>query len=230
MIYCTWNLRRLRRAEMELIEFVHQDCYKPDDDLPLGQACSEKPKVFSALQWRMDANRRALDKAYKFLRQVQANECSDAAREAAFAPESLPATATIQAASPEIGFVPITPVPTLAPTFEIPATHLAEPLSGPHATLSFARDEQIRAVSPTEATPLVRPRPRPRCRLSQLCPTRRRRTRTHRLRPQSRRWARRSLRRRPPAQTLRTRRTTLSRPPMDRRPRRRRTGGRDHAL
>ena len=124
MIYCTWNLRRLRRAEKELIEFVHQDCYEPDDDLPVGQACSEKPKVLSALQWRMDANRRALDKAYKLLREVQANERADAADPV---PESVPATETIQVASPTIGFVPnphIEPV-AVAP---IPSP---QPLAGP---------------------------------------------------------------------------------------------------
>ena len=104
IIYCTWNLRRLRRAEAQLWEFVHDDCYEPDDDLPLGQACAKNPKVFSQLQWRMDANRRALDKAVKSLREVQAAE-----REAAAL------TPTIQPASPEIGSVPETPAPTPAP-------------------------------------------------------------------------------------------------------------------
>jgi len=98
IIYCTWNLRRLRRVESELYDFVHADCYEPDDDFPLGQACTKNPKVFSQLQWRMDANRRALDKAVKSLREVQAAER-----------EAVPATETIQPTSPEIGSVPNTP-------------------------------------------------------------------------------------------------------------------------
>jgi hypothetical protein len=105
IIYCTWNLRRLRRVESELYDFVHGDCYEPDDEYPLGQACAKNPKVFSQLQWRMDANRRALDKAVKSLREVQAAE-----REAAAVPQPAPVTETIQAASPEIGSVPDPPV------------------------------------------------------------------------------------------------------------------------
>ena len=108
MIYCTWNLRRLRRAESQLYDFVHQRCFRIDEDYPLGQPCEENPRVFSQLQWRMDANRRALDRAVKSLREVQAAE-----REAAAAPA--PATQTIQAASPEIGFVPDTQVQTSVP-------------------------------------------------------------------------------------------------------------------
>ena len=118
MVYCTWNLRRLRRAEAQALEFVHQDCHEPSDEYPLGQACSEKPKVFSALQWRMDANRRALDKAYRFLREVQANERADTERGAVPAqphftsvaqPGPPSVTETIQAVSAEIGFVPSSP-------------------------------------------------------------------------------------------------------------------------
>jgi hypothetical protein len=110
IIYCTWNLRRLRRVESELYDFVHGDCYEPDDDYPLGQACAKNPKVFSQLQWRMDANRRALDKAVKSLREVQAAE-----REAASAPPT-PVTETIEAPSPEIGSVPnTTSEPAVAP-------------------------------------------------------------------------------------------------------------------
>jgi len=104
IIYCTWNLRRLRRVESELYDFVHADCFEPDDDFPLGQVCAKNPKVFSQLQWRMDANRRALDKAVKSLREVQAAER-----------EAVPVTETIQPTSPEIGSVPNTPAATPAP-------------------------------------------------------------------------------------------------------------------
>ena len=62
----------------------------------------------------MDANRRALDKAVKSLREVQAAEREAAA--AAPAPQPVPVTETIQAPSPEIGSVPNTPSePAAAP-------------------------------------------------------------------------------------------------------------------
>ena len=116
IIYCTWNLRRLRRVESELYDFVHADCYEPDDDFPLGQACTKNPKVFSQLQWRMDANRRALDKAVKSLREVQAAEREAAAQPAPVpSPEVVPATETIQAPSHRIGSVPDTPAPAQEP-------------------------------------------------------------------------------------------------------------------
>jgi hypothetical protein len=126
IIYCTWNLRRLRRAETQLYDFVHQECYEPHAGLPLGQVCADNPKVFSQLQWRMDANRRALDKAVKSLREVQAAE-----REAAAA-QSVPATETIQAASPGIGSVPDTPAQAPAPALETAGpSRFRTPVAGP---------------------------------------------------------------------------------------------------
>jgi hypothetical protein len=71
----------------------------------------------------MDANRRALDKAVKSLREVQAAE-----REAAAAPQPAPATETIQAASPEIGSVP--DIPAATPQSPAPSP-LMTPTAGP---------------------------------------------------------------------------------------------------
>jgi hypothetical protein len=107
IIYCTWNLRRLRRAEAQLWDFVHGDSFQPDDEMPLGQVCANNPKVFSQLQWRMDANRRALDRAVKSLRETQAADRE--AAESGPVPAPSPATVTIQTTSPQIGFVPVTP-------------------------------------------------------------------------------------------------------------------------
>ena len=135
IIYCTWNLRRLRRAEAQLWDFVHQECYEPHAGLPLGQVCADNPKVFSQLQWRMDANRRALDKAVKSLREVQAAE-----REAAAT------TPTIEAASPEIGSVPETPSVAPAPTPENPAAGRPTPAPSPAEPLDRVPSPEPRST------------------------------------------------------------------------------------
>ena len=63
-----WELRRLRRAEAELATFVHENCFHPDDQHPLGQPSSIHPKIFSGVQWRSNAIRKARNEALSALR------------------------------------------------------------------------------------------------------------------------------------------------------------------
>jgi hypothetical protein len=63
-----WELRRLRRAEAELATFVHENCFHPDDRHPLGQTSSIHPKIFSSVQWRSNAIRKARNEALAALR------------------------------------------------------------------------------------------------------------------------------------------------------------------
>jgi len=96
LIYGDWIARRLRVAEAQLWQYDHQECYRPDDDFPLGQTVANRSKVFAHLQWRTECNRRATRQAARELAQLEAQ---------APAPEpALPPT--LQTTSPQIGFVP----------------------------------------------------------------------------------------------------------------------------
>src|ERR1700694_5318302 len=70
LVTCEWTLRRLRTADAQLWEFEHGECYRPDDDLPLGQAFSRAARDFTHLQRRIDATRRAYARALGALQQL----------------------------------------------------------------------------------------------------------------------------------------------------------------
>ncbi|MCU1238650.1 MAG: hypothetical protein JWP63_6617 [Candidatus Solibacter sp.] len=67
-IRAEWELRRLRRAEAELTTYIHEDCFHPDDDHTLGQPAAIQPKIFSGLQWRANAIRKARNQALAAIR------------------------------------------------------------------------------------------------------------------------------------------------------------------
>jgi hypothetical protein len=71
LIACEWSLRRLRAAETQLWDFAFQDVFKPNQDLPLGQVCAQRPKPFGQLQWRIDSTRRAFHRALQALQQLE---------------------------------------------------------------------------------------------------------------------------------------------------------------
>jgi hypothetical protein len=73
VIHCEWILLRLRRAEAEINSFVHESCLQPDKNLPLGQPAAIEPKVFSSLQWRINATRKARNEALAALRDFRQN-------------------------------------------------------------------------------------------------------------------------------------------------------------
>jgi hypothetical protein len=79
IIRAEWTLRRLRRTECELNSFVHQTCSQPHEDFPLGQPAFVNPKVFTALQWRINATRKARKDALAAFRELRDNPIPDVA-------------------------------------------------------------------------------------------------------------------------------------------------------
>ena len=112
-IYCEWSLRRLRAAETE--SWQHQDhtAYSGPAKYPLGYSATQYGTTFSRLQYRMDAARRARERALQSLKQFQAEAA------AAPAPDPLPEppepiappslTPSPRTTLPVIGFVLPTP-------------------------------------------------------------------------------------------------------------------------
>ena len=79
IIRCEWTLRRLHRAEAELNSYVHECCFRPDPDFPLGQPAATNPKVFSSLQWRINATRKAKAGALACLRDLRQHPIPESA-------------------------------------------------------------------------------------------------------------------------------------------------------
>ena len=102
-IYCEWSLRRLRAAETQ--SWQHQDhtAYSGPTKYPLGYSATQYANTFSRLQYRMDATRRARERALHSLKQLQA----EPAPPGPASPPSL--TPSPQTTLPLIGFVPPTP-------------------------------------------------------------------------------------------------------------------------
>jgi hypothetical protein len=72
-IYCEWSLRRLRAAETQ--SWQHQDhtAFQGPEKYPLGYSATVHSNTFSRLQYRMDATRRARERALQALKQLQAD-------------------------------------------------------------------------------------------------------------------------------------------------------------
>jgi len=100
LIYGEWLKRRLRAAETQIWAYDHQENYRPDPKYPLGQTAANRGKAFAQLQWRIECTRRATRQALQDLQQLQA--------EVVVPPAALPINDSIQIASPQIGFVPVT--------------------------------------------------------------------------------------------------------------------------
>jgi hypothetical protein len=79
IIQADWLLLRLRRTETELNTYVHQTCSSPDPDYTVGQPAAYNPKVFSSLQWRVNATRKARREALAALRELRDNPLPPAA-------------------------------------------------------------------------------------------------------------------------------------------------------
>jgi hypothetical protein len=111
LIYCEWNIRRLRAAERQTYTVVFNGTYKGDEDLIYGEAAFARPEAFARLQWRIDSTRRAYNSSLKLLQELQATRAKKP-------PEPTPPSPTIETPSPEIGFVPSPPPepPSMPPT------------------------------------------------------------------------------------------------------------------
>jgi hypothetical protein len=107
-IYCEWNLRRLRAAETQ--SWQHQDhtAYSGPAKYPLGYSVTQYGNTFSRLQYRMDATRRARERALQALKQLQPEAAAaPPAPEPVDAPSLIPSP---QTTLPVIGFVLPSPV------------------------------------------------------------------------------------------------------------------------
>jgi hypothetical protein len=112
-IFCEWNLRRLRAAETQSWRHQDETSFSGPQKYPLGYSATMHGNTFSRLQYRMDATRRARDRALQSLKQLQAEA------EAAPAPGPLPEpvepagplslTPSPRTTLPLIGFVLPTP-------------------------------------------------------------------------------------------------------------------------
>ncbi len=71
-IYCEWSLRRLRAAETQSWQHQDLDAFRGPNKYPLGYSATVHSTSFTRLQYRMDATRRARERALQSLKQLQA--------------------------------------------------------------------------------------------------------------------------------------------------------------
>uniref|UniRef100_Q01Y12 Uncharacterized protein n=1 Tax=Solibacter usitatus (strain Ellin6076) TaxID=234267 RepID=Q01Y12_SOLUE len=112
IIYCEWMLRRLRRTEIELNTFVYEHASHTHPDYPMGQPAAERPRVFTALGWRMISTRKALREAFASLRELRANPIP----EIGFVPETLPPVPPPTSRDREGALPTLTPTPPAPPS------------------------------------------------------------------------------------------------------------------
>jgi len=138
LIYGEWIKRRLRAAETQIWAYDHQETYRPDKKNPLGQTAVSRGKAFAQLQWRIECNRRSSRQALQDLHQLQAAAQTEALpRQPAESSGQPFLTPTLQATSPQIGFVP----ETLLPAAPQPAP--ASPGDGPREDIPVAPDPNV---------------------------------------------------------------------------------------
>jgi hypothetical protein len=119
LIRCEWTLRRLDNAETQSWLYQNDDKFRTPQKYPLGYSASCNPNSFSKIQYRLDATRRARQRALLALEKLSAK--TEAAPDPTPAPVVAPPTEAIdpptlnpspQTTSPQIGFVPPTSIPT----------------------------------------------------------------------------------------------------------------------
>jgi hypothetical protein len=110
LIYGEWLKRRLRVAETQIWAYDHQQCFRPNEEFPLGQTASSTGKSFAQLQWRMECIRRATERAMQVLKQLEAEAAAPAPDPDPEPPatELPPLPDSPQTTCPQIGFVPST--------------------------------------------------------------------------------------------------------------------------
>jgi hypothetical protein len=135
LIRCEWTLRRLDNAETQTWRYQNEDKLRDPEKFPLGKSATYNPNSFSKLQYRLDATRRARDRALLALEKLQAKAALaptpapvvDQTPTQAIDPPSL--NPSPQTTSHQIGFVPPTPaaapVSPLSPALPSPPSNLA---------------------------------------------------------------------------------------------------------
>ena len=112
LIRCEWTLRRLDLAETQTWRYQSEDKFRDPEKFPLGQSVSCNPNSFSKLQYRIDATRRARTRALEALEKLKSTPTPAAPVEPdPPALQPLPLPPSPQTTSPQIGFVPSTPIP-----------------------------------------------------------------------------------------------------------------------
>src|ERR1035438_6833446 len=137
LIRCEWTLRRLDNAETQTWRYQNEDRLRDPEKYPLGKSATYNPNAFSKLQYRLDATRRARDRAILALEKLQAKTAAAPAPRprarptlALKKPQAKPAAAPApapapllepagppslipspQTTSPQICFLPATPSP-----------------------------------------------------------------------------------------------------------------------
>ena len=110
LIRCEWTLRRLDNAETQTWRYQNEDKLRDPEKFPLGKSATYNPNSFSKLQYRLDATRRARDRALLALEKLQAKTAPAPAPAPLLEPAGPPSLIpSPQTTSPQIGFVPATP-------------------------------------------------------------------------------------------------------------------------
>ena len=121
VIRCEWTLRRLDNAETQSWLYQNDDKFRTPQKYPLGYSASCNPNSFSKIQYRLDATRRARQRALLALEKLSAKTESAPAPDPTPAPVVAPPTEAIdpptlnpspQTTSPQIGFVPPSSIST----------------------------------------------------------------------------------------------------------------------
>ena len=113
LIRCEWTLRRLCAADTQMWEYQNHNVYSERDPekYPLGMSATCNPNSFSRLQYRLDATRRAYERALQSLRKLKAEAPAAPLPTEVAEPADPPSPdPSPQTTSPQIGFVPPTPV------------------------------------------------------------------------------------------------------------------------
>ena len=121
VIHCEWLLRRYRKAETQMWDYENENSFSIDRKNPLGKSAAIGSNHFSRLQYRVDATRRAYQRALKALKELKAEAAAAPAPVVARLdppdpPDPTDATSadpSPQTTSPVIGFV--LPFPSEAP-------------------------------------------------------------------------------------------------------------------
>ena len=124
VISCMWEVRRIRRSQVQLHAYSNDRECRPTEKFQDGKVIACYHKVLSTTQWRLDATRRALEAALAKLEKVQAADDARLAQppdpadpEPATAPA--PINTTPETDLPKIGFVPKPPSePSLDPVLD----------------------------------------------------------------------------------------------------------------
>ena len=107
VVHCEWLLRRYRAAETQMWQYQAQNTYADEQKYPLGKSATGHATPFSKLQYRVDATRRAYQRALKALKELQAEAAAPPAPLAEPLESSAPSSVSPspQTTSPQIGFV-----------------------------------------------------------------------------------------------------------------------------